>query len=402
MTPDFFIQNRKRLAQKLDGGVVVLAGFDAMQRTNDMPYPFWQEAHFWYLTGIEHAGWRMIYDGTRDHLTLVKPHLSDVEKIFDGDIDEQAVLERAGAQSIISMKEFEAALRHLARTHSVVYSLEFSHRESYSFAINPAPGKVWSLCQRVFSGVRDCERDIARLRAIKQPVEIQKMRAAAKLTMKAFEAAKKIIPHTRYEYEIAAEMSYVFAREKACHAYDPIVASGKNACTLHYIENSAKVSKKSFILMDVGAQKEYYASDVTRTYAVGDVSSFARDVHEGVSQAQKEIVSMLKPGLGLEEYSRNVDACMMRTMSDLGLISSTNDEKGYRTYMPHSVSHGLGIDTHDSLGRASVLREGMVLTVEPGIYIPEKSIGVRIEDDILITKNGHENLTGKLSTDWCV
>ena len=149
------------------------------------------------------------------------------------------------------------------------------------------------------------------------------------------------------------------------------------------------------ILLDVGASVDGYAADITRTYAKGDVSDRFAHVHLEVEKAHKKIIRLLKPGLAVKEYMTQVDVIMKQALTNVGLL---NDEKDYRKYFPHSISHGLGIDVHDSLGNPNTFKPGMVLTVEPGIYITEEGIGVRIEDDILITESGHENLSEMLPT----
>ena len=148
--------------------------------------------------------------------------------------------------------------------------------------------------------------------------------------------------------------------------------------------------------MDIGARHHGYAADITRTYAYGKPTKRQQSVHATVQAAQTEIISLLEPGLSVETYQTKVDAIMKRALMDLKLITDEKDEK-YHKYFPHAISHGLGIDVHDALGKPRVLQPGMVLTVEPGIYIPEAGIGVRIEDDIVITDTGHRNMSGKLS-----
>ncbi|MBC7565055.1 M24 family metallopeptidase, partial [Candidatus Saccharibacteria bacterium] len=150
-----------------------------------------------------------------------------------------------------------------------------------------------------------------------------------------------------------------------------------------------------FVLLDIGARLNGYPADITRTYAHGDVSDRHKAVHLAVETAHHKIIALLKPGLNVKDYFHKVDKIMLVALHDLGLLKVEED---YRKYFPHSISHGLGIDVHDSLGGPEAFQPGMVLTVEPGIYIPEEGIGVRIEDDILITENGHENLSAGLPT----
>lgn len=152
------------------------------------------------------------------------------------------------------------------------------------------------------------------------------------------------------------------------------------------------------MLLDIGARVGGYAADITRTYAIGKPTKRQAQVHAAVAEAQAQIIALIEPLIGIEEYHRQVDVIMKRALMSLGLIANEQDDK-YRTYFPHAISHGLGIDVHDALGRPNHLREGTVLTVEPGIYIPEEGIGVRIEDDILVTAKGKRNLSAKLPVD---
>jgi Xaa-Pro aminopeptidase len=150
------------------------------------------------------------------------------------------------------------------------------------------------------------------------------------------------------------------------------------------------------LLLDIGALVGGYAADITRTYAIGAPTKRMKDVHSAVKRAHEEIIHLLAPGVTIRSYHEAVDSIMKRELMELKLIDSLDDSR-YRKYFPHAVSHGLGIDVHDSLGNTDQLKQGMILTVEPGIYIPEEGIGVRIEDDILITKDGFENLSATLS-----
>lgn len=396
---NFFRQNRKSLGILVNGGLIVLTAYDLMQRSADMAHEFTQEANFWYLTGVEAAKWRMIYDASRDHCWLVRPKISEVEKIFDGQLSDDHVCARSGVDEIIDYDEFEALLRQLARKHTVAYTVMPAHYGD-AFVVNPAAKNLSSQLERIFHDVIDCQPQLTKLRAIKQPEEIAAIKKAARLSIETYEYVKDKISTYRYEYELEADFTAQFRRHNARHAYTPIVAAGMNATTLHYIENNSSISTHNMVLIDIGATVDGYASDITRTYAAGGQPTKRRQaVHDAVVEAQKRIISLLKPGLDVVQYQESVDAIMLEACHSLGLAAES-DEATVRTYMPHAVSHGLGIDVHDSLGRPKQLAEGMVLTVEPGIYIPAEKIGVRIEDDILITAKGRQNLTARLSTDW--
>ena len=400
MKPDFFELNRKRIRDTLKSGVLVLSGYHSMQLTADMAAPFEQEANFWYLTGVNEPDWWLIMDMTADSTWLVAPDLSESHMVFDGSLSPEVATQISGIKKVISRREADDLLRRLAKTHSLAYTLgKMPHSDMLGFQLNSSSHDMYALLDRIFTGVRDCRKDIAALRAIKHPDEIKLIQKAIDMTTGAFESVQKSINSYKYEYEIEADFTYNFRRQGASgHAYAPIVAGGGNACTLHYDTNNDKLHKQSMVLIDIGARLDGYPADITRTYSLGRTTKRQLDVHSAVQYATSEITKLLRPGLSLQEYIQSVDEIMKRHMIELGLMKDNSDDVAYRKYFPHSVSHGLGVDVHDSLGGYKYFEPGMVLTVEPGIYIPEENLGIRIEDNILITENGHRNLSSSLST----
>lgn len=395
----FFTANRHRLIESVNGGTIVLSAYAAMQRGNDMASRFEQEANFWWLTGIQSPEWVVIIDGNRRKTTLVMPSVSDTHQIFDGSLSAEDAQRISGAEKVITHDEAQKLLRDLAKKHSVVYTLgDQPYAEYLDFVLNPAPKKLYDQLSRTFNSVQDCRKELAQLRAIKQPEEIDALQQAINLTADAFSDVKSHIDTYKFEYEVEAEFTYRFRKKGADHAYDPIVAAGGNACTLHYIDNASRLKKRELILLDIGARMNGYPADITRTYAIGEPTKRQRQVHDTVVEAQKRIIDLITPETMIEQYQRDVDGIMTDALLQLGLMKQRDDEKSYRRYFPHAVSHGLGVDVHDSLGGPKMFRPGMVLTVEPGIYIPEESIGVRIEDNIHVTVSGNVNLSGRLST----
>lgn len=401
MKSTFFTTNRQRLIEGLNGGVVVLSGYSQMQRSNDMSFLFEQEANFWWLTGIEYPDWWLIIDGSRNKSWLVAPYVSQSHEIFDGSLSAELAKEVSGVTGVISRDEAETMLRDLSKKHSVVYALgEQPHAEHLDFTLNPAIKSIREHISRLFTTVQDCRKELAQLRAIKTSDEIDAMRKAISVTIDGFETVKKKLASCHYEYEVEAEFNYYFRMHGADgHAYDPIVAAGGNACTLHYVANSDKLKKRQLLLLDIGARTGGYAADITRTYAYGEPTKRQIDVHAAVQRAQQEIIRLIQPNVTVEQYQKDVDEIMIEALLLLGLMSGRDDKENYHKYFPHAISHGLGVDVHDSLGGPKYLQPGMVLTVEPGIYVPEEGIGVRIEDDILVTVSGNDNLSKRLSTD---
>lgn len=396
----FFVANRRAVVERLEGSLLVVPAYTEMQRGNDAAYKFEQEANFWYLTGIDHADWWLILDGTRAKSWLVAPKVDDVHALFDGSLSAARASELSGVDEVIDRDEALDLLRREARTRQFVYTIDQpSYHEHFGFTLNPAAHDMREQLSRIFTQVQDFRPKLAELRAIKQPEEIAMMQSAINLTIDAFELVKQQLATYKHEYEVEADFSHHFRRYGASgHAYDPIVAGGANACTLHYGANTAPLKKGTLLLLDIGARVGGYAADITRTYSVGKTTKRQAQVHAAVAAAHSEIIEMIEPLLSVETYQRQVDDVMKRTLVELGLLKNERDDN-YRTYFPHAISHGLGVDVHDALGRPKYFQEGMVLTVEPGVYIPEEGIGVRIEDDILVTAKGHRNLSRKLAID---
>lgn len=398
MNAEFFEGNRRALLDKLGhGALVVVTGYGEMQRGNDAAHLFEQEANFWYLTGIDAPDWWLIMDGNTGKQWLVRPEVGEMQEIFDGSLDNKAASKLSGVREVISRDDALNRLRALTKTHSVVYTVDQSKlvREHTHFQLNHAQLELRKLLERVFQKVQDCYRELAILRTIKQPEEIAAIEKAIKITNAALDTVHSNFQSYKSEYEIEADLTHLIRRSGAAgHAYSPIVASGKNACTLHYHANNDRLSKKQLVLIDVGARIDGYAADISRTYAYGQASKRQAEVHAAVQEAQTACINLLKPGLKFEEYQNEVDVIMGRALERIGLKVSD-----LRTYFPHAIGHGLGVDVHDTVAGYDALEPGMVLTVEPGLYIPEEGIGVRIEDDILITDTGHRNLSKRLTTE---
>lgn len=391
----FHAHNIERLSELARGVPIVLTGYHAMQLSGDMAAPFLQESNFWWLTGIDEPGWRMIIEPGRHHVTLVAPDVSEIDHIFMGGMSSDEAMKLNGAQEVITADEFEPRLRHLARTHTVVDTLEV---ESESFVVNPARKELVAMLRRTFASVEMIDKEIVTLRAVKTDEEIRRIREACNLTVEAFKQVRSQFAEYKHEYQVEAAFTSEFRSRAAVHAYAPIVAAGERACTLHYDKNANSVRSRDLVVIDIGARINGYAADVTRTYAIKP-SKRQQAVHAAVQNVHQRIIELLKPGLLVADYARTVDEIMKDALQTLGLLDRRDDETTYRKYFPHAVSHGLGVDVHDRLGSPRYFEPGMVITVEPGIYIPEEGIGVRIEDDILITETGHDNLTRKLSTD---
>jgi Xaa-Pro aminopeptidase len=208
--------------------------------------------------------------------------------------------------------------------------------------------------------------------------------------------AKTRLPKYAYEYEVEADLSRQFRRAGFHHAFEPIVASGERACQLHYMANAGALAADELLIFDVGAEAHGYAADISRTVALGGSergpTRRQQAVYDAVCEVQDYALAMLKPGTINVEYEKEVESFMGEKLRELGLIK-TIEHEAVRKYFPHATTHFLGLDAHDVGDYRQPMEPGMVMVCEPGIYIPEEGIGVRIEDDLVITPDGHTVLS---------
>lgn len=393
MKSTFFTNNRRSLIKKLHGGIVVLAGYQSLQWTGDQSVPFRQEANFWYLTGISEPGWQIVIEGASAKSWLVRPRHTKHQALFDGEISDQEVLKISGVENIIPAESLPDLIRQLARQHHLAYThIPNEYENQIGFLPNPAQRQLIDMLKRSFTNVQSCTGELSKLRSIKQPEELVAIKKAARITVAAHENIIKNIDKYKYEYEIEADLTRDFRFKGADgNAYEPIVASGINACVLHYSKNNDRLQKGKYILVDAAAKFDNYSVDLTRTYAYGNMTNRFKKIHDTLRLAQAEIIKLIRPGLSLRDLQNESDLIMREVINQLGL----NHEK-LRDYYPHAIGHGIGIDTHDPIGY-DVISSGMVLTIEPGIYIREEEIGIRIEDTIVVSEKSSMNLTNKLT-----
>jgi Xaa-Pro aminopeptidase len=275
--------------------------------------------------------------------------------------------------------------------------------ETYGLYTNPARAAITTRLKSYNPDLEllDLSPHLVRMRMIKQPPEIAAIQAAIDITIASFKDATR---HARlakyaYEYELEAAITQGFrARGASGHSFEPIIAGGQRAVTLHNLANNGALMADELIVVDIGAEVEHYAADITRTIALKSVSRRQRSVHEAVQEIQQQAFGLLKPGVLVREYEQQVEHLMGEKLRELGLIKSITHE-AVRQYYPHATSHFMGLNVHDIGDYDRPLEPGIVMTVEPGIYIPEEGIGVRIEDDVLITNMGIKILSNKLSSE---
>lgn len=397
---DFFKGRRQALMEQLEGGVAVLTAYRPYQMVADMAGPFRQEPNFWYLSGIDEPDWRIIIDGQRGYCWAVMPTRDPVQVVFEGGMTAQQAQQRSGVDEVIDADTAQKILKGFIKNDNVIHTLS-KQKDYYQalFALNPAIDTLVAELTELGAKPRDCQSILTALRTIKQPEELAAIRKAVAITTAAFDDVHKTLSELATEYAIDAQLGHHFRERGARHAYPPIVAAGGHACTLHYDVNQGKVRPGDMVLIDAGARVDGYSADITRTYARGSISARAQAVHQAVRSAHHDILGLIQPGRSLREYQQQVDERMLAAMRELGLVTSSRDDAAYRRYFPHAIGHGLGVAVHDDIAALyDQFAPGMVLTVEPGIYLPEEAIGVRIEDDVVVTDDGCEVLSAGLAT----
>lgn len=400
-TAEFFSSNRKSLQDKTNARLIVFAANGLLQRSADTTYAFRQDSNFWYLTGIEEPDFVLVLSS--DETFLIAPKRDDHRDQWDGAINKDELQRVSGIETIYEHHEGWTKLDMLLKKHKKAHTITPAepYFEHFGFYANPARATLLNhLDKHKKLETVDIRKQIAQLRQIKQQPEIAALKQAISITNKTLQKVQKNLQKYTSEHQIEADITREFIyRGASGHAYQPIVAAGKNAAVIHYVKNNQEIQTGDLILLDVGAEVSNYSADITRTYAVGRQSSRQKDVTDAVVRVQKQALKLLGPGVDMKKYEKQIDAIMAKELKKLKLVSNTDDKKQLKKYYPHLASHFLGLDTHDAADYTTPLQPGMVLTVEPGIYIPEEGIGVRIEDDILITETGNEVLSADLPQD---
>lgn len=398
----FFCANRKRLRGMLpdDVQLVILTGNGRMQQTGTESYAFHQDRNFWYLTGIDEPEVILVMDGTDEYLIL--PDRGAVQNVFDGSYEVDELKHISGVMRVYNQTEGWNVLRTRLRGENRIATAERPpvFIDVFSLYSNPARAHLIRRLRRAKPGLEllDIRKHIADMRTVKQPIELAALQQAVDITLDAIRAATlpEKLARYQYEYELEAEISYGMRRKGAeTQSFPPIVASGPRACTLHYIANNHSIAKDATTVVDVGAVQQHYAADISRTVCVGNPTARQQAVVAAVEESVQHALSLLRSGVVIRDYEQNMEQFLGKQLRALGVIT-TNKSADIRRYFPHATSHYLGLDAHDAGDYLRPLEPGAVITVEPGIYIPEESIGVRLEEDVVITNNGVEVLSSGL------
>lgn len=400
---DFFSQNRQKLRNKIPKNVpIVITANGQLQRSADTMFPFQQDANFRYLTGINEPDLLLVIDNGEEYLIL--PEQSVYQKIFDGEVTDSELSARSGIAKVYDNKSGWKLLKKTLKTTKEVAVLTPppQYIDVYGMYTNPAR---WALRRGVLNcndSVKfiDAREALTDMRMVKQESEIEAIRKAIEITGKGLE---EVVADLRagkfnYEYQVEAGITQAFRTQDSNHAFDPIIASGKRACILHNTNANGLLKQNELLLFDIGAEYEGYAADISRTVSIsGILTDRQQQVAEAVKITQDYAYTLLKPGVSLHNYEREIEKFIGEQLIKLDVISKASRDE-IRKYYPHAASHHLGLDVHDAYNPERKLEENMVITVEPGIYIPEEGIGVRIEDDVRITKDGVDVLSQDLPT----
>ena len=380
--PEFHAR-REALAKALPDGVVVLYG-QSEREDADLRNGFYQDSNFFYLTGWKAPGAALLIEPRREILFLPK-HDPTRERWIGRQPaqDDSNIQEVAGFEMVLPPEALERELRASLERYPKVYTV--GEEAIAKIKTLSPPGEVAS-----------AESAIARLRMKKSPREIELLQRSADASIAAHLAAWKRAAPGLYEYQIASTILSTYL-ELGCErsAYAPIVGSGPNSVYLHYAKNSRRMERGDLLLVDAAAECAGYAADITRTIPVGaDFSARQREIYEIVLGAQKAAIAAVKPGAYIGGPGRPSLVQAARDYID----SHGKDLHGERLgkYFTHGISHHIGLDVHDASDNNVPLEEGMVISVEPGIYIPEENIGIRIEDMVLVTKDGARVMTAAL------
>ncbi len=401
-TSEFFRGNRERLRQLFTGRApIVLTANGLVQKGNDEAFPFHQDRSFWYLTGIDEPDIILVIDRHKEF--LIVPGREEVREAFDGAVDFDELSRRSGIGTVLGEKDGWRLLGNRVRKFKHVATLAAPPKyiDFWGMYTNPARAELIRKLKEINGDLEllDLRTHLARMRMVKQEPELAAIQKAADITV---DTLKEVFRPTHlakyaYEYEIEADITRGFRRRGALgHCFSPIVAGGKRACTMHNITNSGQLASDELLLIDIGADFDHYASDVARTVTLGGrVSRRQQAVYEAVLEAQAFAFSLLKPGTLMRTYEQQMETFVGEKLRELNLLK-TIERESVRKFFPHATSHFLGLDAHDTGDYEHPLEPGVTLAVEPGIYIPDEGIGVRIEDDVLITPEGIKVLTDRL------
>lgn len=407
LNPQIFLQNRKRFVARMEkNSIAIFNSNDELPRNGDALYSFKQNADLYWLTGIEQEDTMLILfpdnpdKKFREVLVLVRP--AELKEKWDGRRLRAKEAEAiSGISTIIWLDSLDGMLQPWVHLADTIY---LNSNENDRKA-NLVPVRDYRFAREMrrrypLHTYKRSARILKDLRAIKTAQEVEVMQQAIDITEKTFRRLLGFIRPGVMEYEIEAEIFHEFLSNRATGpAYGSIIASGDRARTLHYVSNNNECKDGELVLMDFGAEYGGYCADLTRTVPVsGKFSKRQKEVYNACLHLHHYAASILKPGISIISYTDKVGGEATKQFLKIGLLKKSDvknedaENRAYRKYLYHGISHHLGVDVHDVGSRTEPIQAGMVFTIEPGIYIEEEQMGVRIENNFWITKNGNKDL----------
>jgi len=407
LNAEIFVQNRKRFVEKMEkNAIAIFNSNDELPSNGDALYGFKQNSDLYWLTGIVQEDTMLVLfpdnpdPKFREVLVLVRPN--ELKEKWDGHrLRKEEATAISGIQTIAWLDVLDGLLQpwiHLADT--IYLNTNENDRKSNLLAVRDYRYVAEMRSRYPLHNYKRSARILKDLRAIKTPLEVEVMQEAIDITEKAFRRLLGFIKPGVFEYEIEAELVHEFLRNRATgEGYGSIIASGDRARTLHYVSNNQECKDGELVLMDFGAQYGGYNADLTRTVPVnGKFTKRQKEVYNACLDIHKYCKSILKPGITLLDYTDKVGDEATKQFLKLGLITEADvknedpENRAYRKYLYHGISHHLGVDVHDLGTKTEPLQEGMLLTIEPGIYIEQEQMGIRIENNVWLTKDGNIDL----------
>ncbi|MFT3681168.1 MAG: aminopeptidase P N-terminal domain-containing protein [Ferruginibacter sp.] len=407
LNPEIFIQNRQRFTGRMaNNSIAIFNSNDELPANGDALHKFKQNSDLFWLTGIEQEDTMLVlFPGNpdvkyREVLVLTRPN--ELKEKWDGHrLRKNEATAISGITTIVWLDSIEALLQqwiHLADT--IYLNTNENDRKANHVPVRDYRYAAIMKEQYPLHQYQRSAKILKELRAIKTPQEVEVMQKAIDITENAFRRLLKFIKPGVMEYEIEAELVHSFLSQRATGtAYNSIIASGDRARTLHYVENNRECKDGELVLMDFGAEYGNYCADLTRTVPVsGKFTRRQKNVYNACLHLHRYAASILNPGISIIEYTEKVGEEATAVFQKIGLLKKTDiknedpENRAYRKYLYHGISHHLGIDVHDLGTRTAPIKAGMVFTIEPGIYIEEEQMGIRIENNFLITRNGNKDL----------
>jgi Xaa-Pro aminopeptidase len=402
-------KRRERFAEKLQkDSIAVFFAASQKVRSNDTEFPYRQDSNFYYLTGFKEDNAALVFvkKGSVSKVYLFVQKKDPKLELWTGKrLGVTKAKRRFFVNDIFTIDKLNIKMKDFLEQKKNLY---------YDFKVqNEKIDQLKQLSKNILD-YRNGAPIVEKMRLIKSSAEVRLIKKALEITKEAHHKAMWASKQLSFEYELQAEIEYIFKKNGAySDAYTSIVASGDNANTLHYIDNSMSLKYGDLILIDAGCEYNYYSSDITRTIPVsGKFTKPQKELYQLVLDVEKKIISQIKPNILRSKLQQEAEKLLCEGMIKLGILKGNLKQllkkKAHKKYFPHGIGHYMGLDVHDQNpyknkeDKEIPLKAGMVLTIEPGIYLPKddkkipkkyRGIGIRIEDDILVTKNGYKNLS---------